>query len=216
MATEKMVKKRADKIEQILSVATEVFSEKGFHGALTDEIAERAGVPKLSLYYYIGDKEQLYKAVWKRLEDQFVPLIEINEEISAEENLDQLLRGVAKVAEIVPAHSMALRELFAGGENYPENIVKDIELYLERFTRICEGLKREGQSGKPEFDVPPAVIAWMVYSFMVYWVITVPPMLKHEGEQIDVFRGIGTGTNENVVAMVKKLVFRMLDCKHPE
>ncbi len=205
MATEKMLKKRAEKIEQILSVATEVFSEKGFHGALTDEIAERAGVRKLSLYYYIGDKEALYKAVWKSLEAQFAPLINIDENLSSEENLERLIRGVAQVATIVPAHSIALRELFAGGENYPENIVRDIESYFDRFSLLCKELKGDVP------DVPPAIIAWMIYAFLVYWVTTIPPMMKYESPQLEVLREVGMGTNENVIQTVIKLVHRMLD-----
>jgi AcrR family transcriptional regulator len=214
MATEKMLQKRADKIEQILSVATEVFSEKGFHGALTDEIAERAGVRKLSLYYYVGDKEALYKAVWKRLEEQFSPALFFlyNKEESAEKNLERMIRGVAEIAENIPVHSMALRELFAGGENYPENLVRDIEIYFDRFSMICKELKGDSK----DMDVPPAIIAWMVYAFLVYWVVTIPPMMKYEGPQIEVLREIGMGTNEKIIQMVKKLVLRMLNVTSQE
>ncbi len=212
MASEKMLKKRADKIEHILSIATEVFSEKGFHGALTDEIAERAGVRKLSLYYYIGDKEALYKAVWKRLEDQFSPLIYFDEHESAEENLERMIRGIAKVAEIIPIHSLALRELFAGGENYPENIVRDVESFLDNFSQICTAVK----GGENNTDIPPAVIGWMIYAFMVYWVVTIPPMMKYEGPQIEILRKIGMGANENIVQMVIKLVHRMLNLPEPQ
>ncbi len=212
MASEKMLKKRAEKIEQILSVATEVFSEKGFHGALTDEIAERAGVPKLSLYYYIGDKEALYKAVWKRMEDQFSPLIYFDKNQSPEQNLERMIRAVAKVAEIIPLHSLALRELFAGGENYPENIVKDVEHFLDNFSSICMAVKGEHK----DTDVPPAVIGWMIYAFMVYWVVTIPPMMKYEGPQIEILRKIGMGANENIIQMVIKLVHRMLNLPEPQ
>lgn len=69
MARESMKKKRADKSNHIIEIATEVFSEKGYHGALTDEIAERAGISKRSMYYYIGDKDMLYEAVMKNLLD---------------------------------------------------------------------------------------------------------------------------------------------------
>lgn len=212
MASEKMQKKRAEKIEHILSVATEVFSEKGFHGALTDEIAERAGVRKLSLYYYIGDKEELYKAVWKRMEDQFSPLIDFDKSQSPDQNLDRMIRGIAKVAEITPIHSLALRELFAGGENYPENIVRDVESFLGNFSQICTAVK----GGHNDSDIPPAVIGWMIYAFMVYWVVTIPPMMKYEGPQIEILRKIGMGTNENIIQMVTKLAYRMLNVPEPQ
>ena len=46
--------------ERILEAALEVFSNKGFHPATTDEIAERAGVGKGTLYRYFETKEKLF------------------------------------------------------------------------------------------------------------------------------------------------------------
>ena len=46
--------------ERILEAALEVFSQKGFHTATTDEIAERAGVGKGTLYRYFETKEKLF------------------------------------------------------------------------------------------------------------------------------------------------------------
>ena len=46
--------------ERILEAALEVFSHKGFHPATTDEIAERAGVGKGTLYRYFETKEKLF------------------------------------------------------------------------------------------------------------------------------------------------------------
>ena len=39
---------------KILKAAEAVFAEKGFDGATTGEIAERAGVPKPNVHYYFG------------------------------------------------------------------------------------------------------------------------------------------------------------------
>jgi len=46
--------------ERILEAALEVFSNKGFHSATTDEIAERAGVGKGTLYRYFETKDKLF------------------------------------------------------------------------------------------------------------------------------------------------------------
>lgn len=47
------------KKEKILECALEVFARDGFHKAKTDEIAERAGVAKGSVYYHFKNKETL-------------------------------------------------------------------------------------------------------------------------------------------------------------
>ena len=46
--------------ERILDAALEVFSNKGFHSATTDEIAERAGVGKGTVYRYFETKDKLF------------------------------------------------------------------------------------------------------------------------------------------------------------
>lgn len=213
MATEKMLKKRADKIEHILTIATEVFCEKGFHGALTDEIAERAGLSKLSLYYYIGDKAVLYDAVWKRLEADFSPLLyfDFDKEESAEKKLVRMIRGVGQVSKMLPMHSIAIRELLAGGKNLPPNQLKDTDYFFQRFTLICEELKAEGWG----IDVPPMVVAWMIYGFFVHWQILMPCLSEYDGTQREIIADIGTEANEKLVNIVTKLVFRMLNAPRP-
>jgi AcrR family transcriptional regulator len=52
--------------EDILSVATEEFAEKGLSGARIDQIAERTSTSKRMIYYYFGGKDGLYRAVLQR------------------------------------------------------------------------------------------------------------------------------------------------------
>lgn len=51
---------------RILSVATRLFARRGFEGATTDQIADKAQVNKRMIYHYFGSKEQLYLAVLER------------------------------------------------------------------------------------------------------------------------------------------------------
>src|SRR5215469_8164926 len=53
---------RADRERQMMTVAEEVFADRGFVAASMDEIAERVGVSKPMLYEYFGSKEGLLAA----------------------------------------------------------------------------------------------------------------------------------------------------------
>jgi len=53
---------RKQKIAAIRAAAI-VFSEKGFHGASTGDIAERLGIKQGSLYYYFDSKEEALEEV---------------------------------------------------------------------------------------------------------------------------------------------------------
>ncbi len=50
---------REERWPELLEVATDVFSEKGCEAASLQDIAERLGMLKGSLYYYINSKEDL-------------------------------------------------------------------------------------------------------------------------------------------------------------
>ncbi len=64
--------------EAIIAAAEEVFALKGFKGATTQEIADRAGLPKANVHYYFKTKKDLYNTVledvlvvWKQDADAF-------------------------------------------------------------------------------------------------------------------------------------------------
>ncbi|WP_409522733.1 TetR/AcrR family transcriptional regulator [Nitrincola sp. MINF-07-Sa-05] len=57
----------------ILTAASEVFAEKGYAGAKTSDIADKAGLPKANVYYYFQSKKNLYQSV---LESIIEPLME--------------------------------------------------------------------------------------------------------------------------------------------
>jgi len=52
--------------QQLLTVARELFAEKGFDGASIEEIANRAGVSKPVVYEHFGGKEGIYAVVVDR------------------------------------------------------------------------------------------------------------------------------------------------------
>jgi TetR/AcrR family transcriptional regulator, cholesterol catabolism regulator len=52
-------KPREERWAELIEVATQVFYEKGYDGASLQDIAERLGMLKGSLYYYIQSKEDL-------------------------------------------------------------------------------------------------------------------------------------------------------------
>lgn len=64
-ASEKPVRRRNSTATRarIMAVATREFASKGYEGAGTDEIADRASINKRMIYHYFASKERLYLAV---------------------------------------------------------------------------------------------------------------------------------------------------------
>jgi TetR/AcrR family transcriptional regulator len=53
--------------EEILDIATTLFAERGFDGTSMNDVAERVGMRKASLFYHFATKDALYEAVLDRL-----------------------------------------------------------------------------------------------------------------------------------------------------
>jgi len=93
----------SDTPERILQAALEVFSERGFEGAHTREIAARARVTLGLLQYHYGSKDRLWKASVERafgaLRSGLDSILESPTPRDERERLRELLRGhVAFVA----------------------------------------------------------------------------------------------------------------------
>ena len=77
--------------DKILLAASKVFTEKGFSGTRTRDIAEEAGINLALLNYYFRTKEKLFEQVMKvkivLLFGQIIPIV-TNEKTSLDEKID--------------------------------------------------------------------------------------------------------------------------------
>ena len=62
-ATRTRQRRKETRPQELLDAALELFVEKGFAAARSEEVAQRAGVSKGTLYLYYPSKEELFKAV---------------------------------------------------------------------------------------------------------------------------------------------------------
>jgi TetR/AcrR family transcriptional regulator, cholesterol catabolism regulator len=58
--------------EEIIDAAAAVFAERGYHGASTQDVADRLGMRQASLYYYFPSKEAALEQVCLRSVGDFV------------------------------------------------------------------------------------------------------------------------------------------------
>src|SRR6478735_2976574 len=66
---------RAERMQQTLDVAHELFAERGYAAVTMDEVATAVGVTKPLLYNYFGNKERLYVACMEQAGDALIRTI---------------------------------------------------------------------------------------------------------------------------------------------
>lgn len=86
--------KITDKKTRILHSAMKVFSQKGFHQAKVEEIAENADVGKGTVYEYFKSKEELFFEMFKAGSADYMDIVtaELALTNSAEEKLYKVIR----------------------------------------------------------------------------------------------------------------------------
>lgn len=117
---------RAEREDQMLSVAEEVFAERGYRAASMDEIAERCGVSKPMLYEYFGSKDGLLLACLGRARAE---LHRVTSEAMAQghDPLDVLTRGLVAYYTFSSAHSRSFALLMHEPMALPDATIEAVE-----------------------------------------------------------------------------------------
>jgi TetR/AcrR family transcriptional regulator len=130
---------------RLLDAAEEVFAARGYRGATTREIANRAGLAKRMLFYYFPNKEAVYRGVLDRWASNMVALHERFRGDPGPVGLAEVIEGITYFAAThIAALKVVSREIMDGGAYLPELSRK---LLQPLFARGGEEVARNMASG---------------------------------------------------------------------
>lgn len=108
--------------DRVLEAALEEFTENGFEGSRTSNIAERAGIAEGTIYNHVSTKKELFETVIvKSVEDHLDEVDEI--ELTVDDNPQEALKNLITSAyeNIVPENSREiLRLVLAETHRFPD------------------------------------------------------------------------------------------------
>jgi AcrR family transcriptional regulator len=76
----------------LLSVARDLFTERGYAATSTTEIADQAGVTRGALYHHFAAKDELFRAVFEQIEQEVVERVALGAAAGADP-LEQMRLG---------------------------------------------------------------------------------------------------------------------------
>jgi|GEM_PF-373048 len=171
-----------DVLSSIMDAAIKNFAEKGYEGARVDEIAHDANVNKATIYYHIGGKEALYKAVLSRVLTSGADLIVANvgkastpeKKIAA--YVDTVLNGVLAGREDFTR--IMMREMAGGGANIPSDVLDNM---MRKILGTAIGVISTGVKERKLTPVSPVLVHMMIVGGIAFMRATEGLRGKHAG-----------------------------------
>jgi AcrR family transcriptional regulator len=115
----RLERKRGRRIQEILTVAAEIFGARGYDAVSLEDVAERLDVTKGSLYYYFASKDELVTAAIETLGNEWTARLEGLPAAQEGAPLDRLRALVREHIGIAVREYPAALRLFLAPQEWP-------------------------------------------------------------------------------------------------
>lgn len=185
---------RSQRRAQILDAAQQVFVESGYHLAVMDEIADRAGVSKPVLYQHFPSKLELYLALIDAFTDEMLGLLR-DALAATNDNKARVMATIATYFEYVSQEGGSYRLIFESDlRNEPE-----VSSRLEGFSVACAAAMAEVISADTSLSAEDAHLLGMALTGMAQiaardWLAQGGPVPREEAASVVghlAWRGLG-------------------------
>lgn len=143
MQPENISEKKAERYEDIIRAAFDVFIKKGFHQTKMEEIARKAGIGKGTIYEYFPGKKELFCGMVKECMTWYFDSISQSTEHG--ENFRQKLENMMDAHIKFAIHAKKLTSLMSHDFTY---ISRDLHMWImqgqKKMISLVEGILRQG------------------------------------------------------------------------
>jgi TetR/AcrR family transcriptional regulator, cholesterol catabolism regulator len=189
--------------QRLLAAATEVLKEKGLDATSINDIAERMGADRASVYYYFGSKQEIFLALVRQAVEEVVLLAEgiAAEDGPSADRLERLVRSqLAAYERHYPYMQLYIQEDMNRVPGDGTTAGEELKALGLRYEAAIERITRDGiAAGEFRADLDAQLVAFAVLGAVNWTHRWFRPGGRLTGEQIgasfaDLFlRGVGTG-----------------------
>jgi len=157
---------------EIMRKAAEVFLEVGYEGATIQDIAERLGTDRASLYYYVGSKQELFQHVVREAATTNIQAIEVlaNARLPASEKLHLAFTGLMESFDrTFPYLHVFMQENFYTLTGERDKWGKEVREWSKRYYNAMHKIVKQG-SEEGEFTLQlPVGLTTMALIGTINW-----------------------------------------------
>ena len=157
MLSKRQKEERKLRKQSILDGALKVFQTHGIEKTTMDEIANKSGFGKATLYYYFTSKDEVFIAImengWKKLWEGIES--RIVEELSPRK---KFMGIISQMAKIVSGNKILYGFLFSAPNHIHDESKQIWKTYQERLYAILKSIIEEGIKKKEFIDLDPGML----------------------------------------------------------
>ncbi|MDQ7730276.1 TetR/AcrR family transcriptional regulator [Halomonas sp. SpR8] len=146
----------------ILQAAEQVFSQYGYRGASLQVIADRAGLPKANILYYMGSKQELYIRLLNRMMSRWNEVLEdITPDSDPATVLSDFIRTKMVLGQRYPEGSkLFAAEILAGAPFLNDYLAGELRDWVASRAAIIRQWSAQGKMD----DVDPRWLIFLIWS----------------------------------------------------
>lgn len=151
--------------EKLLKAARTLFSEKGFNGIATQDIATLADVNHSLIFHHFQNKEKLWIAVKEDIEREYLQKHSLK--LVATESFDQFLKKLIHHYVTFYETNPEIQKIFAWQRLECPSSTRDQPLSLsDDFVLLCNCFREYQRKGEIEETLDPRYITLYTFSFL--------------------------------------------------
>ncbi len=147
--------------EEIIRVAAEGFSARGYRATTLDDVAQKAGISKVTLYRYCHSKEELLIKVFERTIAVFHAELHriCAQRIPPEEKLRQIIRHQVR---LMAEHRDFLTVFFSEESHLPPAMAERTRQEKREYNLLIENVIRQGMEEGVLVSMPPQILTFII------------------------------------------------------
>jgi len=166
--------------ERILDAAESLFAEHGFNGVSIQQVANKSGISKATVFHHFANKQELYISVVRRACEGTMRLLQSLSSDAQGDALKQLgdyrQRDLSEIQAHASVVRLILRELTMGNESQAKQLVDDV--FGEHFLRLKNLITRAQSHGQIRPDMDAGIQAHAIVSINIM-LFLLWPVLHH-------------------------------------
>ncbi|HEY1697269.1 MAG TPA: TetR/AcrR family transcriptional regulator [Polyangiaceae bacterium] len=138
---------KAERRQQILSVAREVFAKRGYHAAKIEDIVAAAGVARGTFYLYFEDKRAIFEEIVDRTIARLgMSIVRVDPHDGARSVADQVRENIRRIVRILLEDFATTKILLSDALGVDPAFDRKLLSFYDEMSTLLESSLRDGQA----------------------------------------------------------------------